>query len=232
VGARLTRRWGTTVVVRSGLLLYTIGVASILAVVSYDITFWQLLPGFALYGMGIGFSGSQLTNIVMSEIPAESSGSASGANTTVRQVGMALGVAVIGALLVTTTISHATKQVNSSSASASAKATADAGIHDLGLNYVPPVGTSPSDAAIVENAVKDGVVTGTRVAMAFGIAVVALAAVLSFFIPNVGAPVHEHAADPYDGMALSDEAFDDEDDFDDDDATLDLTKEASRATSA
>jgi hypothetical protein len=96
------------------------------------------VPGFALYGMGIGFAGAQLTNVVMSDIPPESSGSASGANTTVRQVGMALGVAVIGALLTTTTISHATKQVNASTASASTKASADTGIHDLGLNYVPP----------------------------------------------------------------------------------------------
>ena len=228
LGARLTRRWGTTVVVRVGLLLYTVGVASILAVVSLHITFWELLPGFALYGMGIGFSGAQLTNVVMSEIPQESSGSASGANTTVRQVGMALGVAVIGALLTTTTISHATKQVNASSASAETKAAADAGIHDLGLNYVPPASTSPADTAIVESAVEDGVVTGTRVAMAFGIAVVALAAVLSFLIPNLGAPAHEHAADAYEGLALPE----DDDDDDGDDDTIDLRREAQRATSA
>jgi hypothetical protein len=142
---------------------------------------------------------------------------------------MALGVAVIGALLTTTTISHATKQVNASSASAVTKASADAGIHELGLNYVPPASTSPADTAIVDRAVKDGVITGTRVAMAFGVAVVALAAVLSFLIPNVGAPAHEHAADAYEGMALPEDETDD--DTDDED-TNDLTQEASRATSA
>src|SRR6185436_4424042 len=232
VGARLTRRWGTTVVVRTGLLLYAIGVASILAVVSLHISFWELVPGFALYGMGIGFSGSQLTNVVMSEIPPDSSGSASGANTTVRQVGMALGVAVIGALLTTTTISHATKQVNASPASAATKASADAGIHDLGLNYVPPASTSASDTAIVDRAVQDGVIAGTRTAMAFAIVVVAIATLLSFLIPNLGPPAHEHAADAYEGMALpeDDEDYgdgdDDEADTDEDD-TIDLTREAS-----
>ena len=57
------------------------------------------MPGLAFYGIGIGFAGAQLTNVVMSEVPAESSGVASGANTTVRQVGAALGVAMIGSLL-------------------------------------------------------------------------------------------------------------------------------------
>jgi hypothetical protein len=228
VGGRLTRRWGTTVVVRTGLVLYTIGVISILSVISLDITFWQLLPGFVLYGMGIGFSGAQLTNVVLSDIKQDSTGSASGANTTVRQVGMALGVAVIGALLTTTTISHATNQVNTSSAAPSAKVAADTGIHELGLNYVPPAATSPKDTAIVQSAVEDGTVAGTRTAMVFAIAVVALGTVLSFLIPNVRAPAHEHAADAYEGMARPE---DHEDLEPDDDATIDLTREAQRATS-
>ena len=53
-------------------------------------TFLQLLPGLALYGTGIGLALAQLTNVVLSEIPPESSGVASGSNTTVRQVGSAL----------------------------------------------------------------------------------------------------------------------------------------------
>ena len=34
----------------------------------------ELLPGLAFYGIGIGFAGAQLTNVVLSEIPPESSG--------------------------------------------------------------------------------------------------------------------------------------------------------------
>ena len=223
-------------VVRVGLVLYLLGILLILAVVSLHVTFWELVPGFALYGMGIGFAGAQLTNVVMSDIPPESSGSASGANTTVRQVGMALGVAVIGALLTTTTISHATNQVNASTASASTKVSADTGIHDLGLNYVPPASTSASDTEIVDRAVQDGVIAGTRTAMTFAIVVVAIATLLSFLIPNLGPPAHDHAADAYEGMALPEDDEDDTDgddtDENDEDDTIDLTREASRATSA
>ena len=48
------------------------------------------MSGFHAPGSGIGFAGSQLTNVILSEIPNERSGAASGANTTVRQLGAAL----------------------------------------------------------------------------------------------------------------------------------------------
>ena len=104
VGRRLISRFGTTVVVRMGLVSYALGIFVIYNVISVDITWWKLLPGLILYGGGIGTAGAQLTNVVMSEIPAESSGVASGANTTARQVGSALGVAVIGSILSVQTI--------------------------------------------------------------------------------------------------------------------------------
>ena len=111
VGGRLIRRVGATVVVRIGLVLYAVGVALVLRAIDLDLTVWGLLPGLATYGAGIGFAGAQLTNVVLSEIPNESSGVASGANTTVRQVGMALGVAIIGSLLTAQTISHSIRGI-------------------------------------------------------------------------------------------------------------------------
>ena len=57
-------------------------------------TFVALLPGFALFGIGIGFAGSQLNNVILSDVPAERSGATSGANTTVRMIGASLGIAI------------------------------------------------------------------------------------------------------------------------------------------
>ena len=101
----------------------------------------ELFPGLAFYGIGIGFALAQLTNVVLSEIPKESSGVASGANTTVRQVGATLGVAVIGAILTTQTISRSTTQLNRSRCRP-APSRHDRGIHALGANYSPPAGTA------------------------------------------------------------------------------------------
>jgi EmrB/QacA subfamily drug resistance transporter len=103
LGGRIARRVNTTVVVRAGLVLEMLGLCAIAIAMTPHLTFPQLLPGFALFGVGLGFASSQLTNVVLSEIPAESAGAASGANTTVRQIGSALGIAVIGSLLTTQT---------------------------------------------------------------------------------------------------------------------------------
>ena len=184
-GGRLIRYVGATVVVRMGLLSYAIGVLVIFRAISVDITEWQLLPGFAFFGIGIGFAVAQLVSIVLSEIPSESAGSAGGANTTMRQVGSALGVAVIGALFTTQTIRHATSQLESSSLGATAKSDAIAGVHTLGANYTPRTGTSPADASIIRHALEHGVVSGTRTALLFALAVVALGGLLSLLIPNI-----------------------------------------------
>jgi EmrB/QacA subfamily drug resistance transporter len=201
VGGRLIRVFGTTIVVRIGLASYALGVLLILRAVSVDITVWELLPGLAFYGAGIGFAGAQLTNVVLSEIPKQSSGVASGANTTVRQVGMALGVAVIGALLTTQTIAHSTTQIDDSSMSARVKTEAVAGIHALGANYVPPPGTSAADTSTISTALQHGVITGTRFALTFAFVVVALGGLLSFLIPNRRTvPEVERALRPLEGF--------------------------------
>ncbi|UDY35666.1 MFS transporter [Dermatobacter hominis] len=103
VGARLTRRIDTTFVVRSGLLLEATGLGVVAWAVDPSASFLHLLPGLALFGIGVGFAASQLTNVVLSGISPERSGAASGANTTVRMIGSSLGIAVISTLLTTFT---------------------------------------------------------------------------------------------------------------------------------
>jgi EmrB/QacA subfamily drug resistance transporter len=99
VGGRLTRIVGTTSLVRVGLVLNAAGLAGMALLLRPDVTFLRLLPVFTVFGIGIGLASSQLVNVILSEIPADKAGVASGANTTVRQVGSALGVAIMGAIL-------------------------------------------------------------------------------------------------------------------------------------
>ncbi len=184
IGGVLSRRIGTTMVVRVGLLLYAIGILFILRSVNLNITLWRLLPGLALYGGGIGFAGAQLTNVILSEIPDEHAGSASGANTTVRQVGSALGVSVIGALLTARTIAAATSGLASTSLPAAVKAQAAAGVRAFGSGYSPPAAVGRANAAVVRHAISGGVVSGTRWALIFAAVVIALGALMSLLIPN------------------------------------------------
>jgi EmrB/QacA subfamily drug resistance transporter len=107
LGSWLTRLVGTTNVVRAGLLLEALGLTAVAAALSADIHLWQLLPGFALFGTGIGFAGSQLNNVILSDVPADRAGAASGANTTVRMIGSALGIATVSSLLSAQLARHA-----------------------------------------------------------------------------------------------------------------------------
>jgi EmrB/QacA subfamily drug resistance transporter len=184
IGGALARRTGTTVVVRIGLLLYAVGILLILHAVTLDITAWRLLPGLALYGAGIGFAGAQLTNVILSEIPDENAGAASGANTTVRQVGSALGVSVIGALLTARTISVAASTLRATSLPAAVKTQSAVGVRELGSGYTPPAGIGRATAAAVNHAVSQGVLSGTRWALVFAAIVIALGALMSLLIPN------------------------------------------------
>ena len=69
IGARLTRRISVTSVVRIGLVLEALGLVAMVLAISPQLTFVSLLPGLVLFGIGIGFAGSQLTNVILSDIP-------------------------------------------------------------------------------------------------------------------------------------------------------------------
>ena len=71
-----------------------------------------LLPGFILCGIGIGTVNPVLASGSISVVQPQRSGMASGANNTFRQVGIATGIAVLGAVFQTQIIAHTTDALN------------------------------------------------------------------------------------------------------------------------
>ncbi|MFJ8040563.1 MFS transporter [Kitasatospora sp. NPDC096147] len=57
-----------------------------------SVAFWQMLPPLVLMGLGMGLIVAPLTDLVLSEVPREHSGSASGLVNTTQQLGFALGL--------------------------------------------------------------------------------------------------------------------------------------------
>ncbi len=90
---------GATWVVRLGMVLEIVGIVVIGATVSVTRSPWWLVVGLIVYGLGVGFATAQLTNVVLEDVPDESSGQASAMTSTFRQVGSALGAACLGAVL-------------------------------------------------------------------------------------------------------------------------------------
>ena len=68
----------------------------------------QLLPGFVLTGIGIGMVNPVLASASVAVAPVERSGMASGANSTFRQVGIATGIAGLGAVFADQIQQHTT----------------------------------------------------------------------------------------------------------------------------
>ena len=63
-----------------------------------DSTWTVLLPGFIVAGIGIGITNPVLASATVSVVPPERSGMASGSSSTFRQVGIATGIAGLGAV--------------------------------------------------------------------------------------------------------------------------------------
>lgn len=90
---------GPTRVVRVGMGLEIIGILGV--ALTLDPTrspYWLMIPLF-IYGIGLGLASAQLTSVVLEDVPPDASGRASAMTSTFRQVGSALGSAILGATL-------------------------------------------------------------------------------------------------------------------------------------
>ena len=97
--APLSTARGPRSVVRIGMALETIGIAGTVLLLSPTTSGWLLAGPLFIYGMGVGFASAQLTSITLAGVPVQRSGLAAGANTALRQVGSALGIAILGTVL-------------------------------------------------------------------------------------------------------------------------------------
>lgn len=94
--AQLSRRLSAVVVVRIGLVLEIAAIATLALLLRPDSTAWLTSPALLVYGMGVGLATAQLTSVVLADVPLERSGQGSATQSTARQTGSALGIAVLG----------------------------------------------------------------------------------------------------------------------------------------
>lgn len=95
----LAARMGATGVVVLGLALEVIGVGLLAWVVGMQGSTWLSVLTLIVYGVGLGLASAQLTSTVLHDIPADQSGAGSATQSTVRQLGSALGAAIAGTAL-------------------------------------------------------------------------------------------------------------------------------------
>ena len=92
-------RFGSPGTVLIGLVLELSGVLVLALVLRDNTPAWLVALPLVAYGLGLGLASAQLTGTVLRDVPVEISGQGSATQSTVRQLGSALGTAISGASL-------------------------------------------------------------------------------------------------------------------------------------
>lgn len=95
VAGILSDRFGGRPVVVTGLALQAAGLAYFATIIAPDASYVSQLPGLIVGGVGMALYFAPAASLVMSSVRPEEQGIASGANNALREVGGALGVAVL-----------------------------------------------------------------------------------------------------------------------------------------
>ncbi|MFH8767794.1 DHA2 family efflux MFS transporter permease subunit [Streptomyces sp. NPDC085866] len=94
----LSDRIGGRPVVATGLFLQAAGLGYLASVVTADVSYAAQLPGLIISGIGMALFFAPASNLVMSSVLPTEQGIASGANNALREVGGALGIAVMSSI--------------------------------------------------------------------------------------------------------------------------------------
>ena len=97
ISAKLSSRIPVRVLMGTGLILVGVGLGLMSGIDPGD-DWTDLLPGFLLAGLGIGMTNPMIAETALAVVPPARAGMASGINSTFRQVGIATGIAGLGAI--------------------------------------------------------------------------------------------------------------------------------------
>ncbi len=175
---QLTRRLGETTVVRIGLGLEALAVGALALTLPGHA--WQLAVILFVYGAGVGMATAQLTSVILSQVPVKRSGEASGMQTTVRQLGSALGVALLGGLLITSLTTGTRDGLAKTQIPPAAQSQVVEIVHSSVGAAIPSLKAAPQTKAAAEVA-QDALVTAARYStgVASGVLLIGLLATLA-----------------------------------------------------
>jgi hypothetical protein len=101
LSARLTEKVGSKIVVTTGLVIVAIAL-TVISGVEVDGGYGRVALALSIMGFGMGMTMAPATDSIMGSLPLAKAGVGSAMNDTTRQVGGALGVAVLGSVLAST----------------------------------------------------------------------------------------------------------------------------------
>ncbi len=185
-GLIVSRKVRPRIIVSLGMFCVAGGIFWLSRVIGLEISIWTLTPPLILFGIGVGSSSAQLTNVVLSAVPQKDSGEASAANNTMRQVGTSIGIAVIGVIFASTVASHIVSTVNQDTTiTAKAKTSIIQSSQLIGSEVAEQRTQTYSKTELsIKPVIDKSLVQGSKEALVAATGFVILGAIASLFIPS------------------------------------------------
>jgi len=220
--AFLVNKIGSKRVVTTGITIEFLGLF-LFSFLKYNSTYLSLVPAYVILGLGIGLAVAQNTQVTLSEVQPRQAGAASGVLNTIRQLGTAFGIAIVGAVLTSrlaTTLPQQIDTVNNLPQSAktaiinvanASGVSAEGTTPQISVSSTPPAAITNDPAALatynqeqeqvgkdVQTAISKSLTQSIDAGIRTGALFVAIGALLSLLIPNI-----KHEKDPEDTVAMA-----------------------------
>ena len=182
----VNRRLGTKITMSIGLILSGLSAFVFSQTAGLHINYGIVLLVLCLNGCGIGFTMSPATSSIMNSLPRNRAGIGSAMNDTTRQLGGALGVAVLGALMNSIYRSDVGVLADQSGIAKGMMVNIQGSVQSA---LVTAKGLTPELANLVEHASRQAFVNGMKEAFLVASMIMVLAAVMAIVIlPNKEKP--------------------------------------------
>ncbi|MFF2085354.1 MFS transporter [Nocardia sp. NPDC058176] len=162
--------------VRIGLLLEALGLAMLGLFAAADSSWWSIALALFVYGIGVGFATAQVTNVVLADVPGESAGQGSGIQSAARELGSALGIAVLTTVFFSTLGTGLRDRLTDAGLSEPEVAALDATVTDSAGSVIPALAADPASLPVAE-AAREAMAAGIEISsyLCAGLLVLALA---------------------------------------------------------
>ena len=201
LAAYLAGRIGPRQVVTTGMGLEALGAFGVALVLSPIRVHPGLAVALFIYGVGVGLASSQLASVILAEVPPEASGQASGMQSTFRQVGAALGIAILGTVFITSMSELTWDRLNAIDGLIdSQRGRIVEGLNDSAGWYIQALRAWTPDFRIVVDAVAQSITDAARFAALTAGGFFAVGTFLSRRLPDI---LRERHSDPASARARS-----------------------------
>lgn len=181
--AQFANRYGPRRVVSVGMGLEAVAIFTIGLLLAPDLGPWTLVPSLFVYGVGVGLASAQLTSVVLAEVPPRESGQGSGMQSTFRQIGAALGIALLGTVLAVSLRSLTDANLADRGVPADVRAGIVASVDQSGGQVLGSLRQDPANAAAV-TAIEEAFAGAARRSAFTGVVFVVIGFGLSLLLPE------------------------------------------------